>query len=150
MTSHAIHKSAGLRMTFRGLGRAAALLAGLMLLAGTAAAQAPPHDPGVGPAPQRGAAQRALELTPAQRLAIYQSITQTQKNNAAPIGFRPAVGAIVPAAVELKPLSDTLAKLVPQASGLSIGMIEKQVILVDPARRQVVAVVTQEPDTAVH
>ena len=89
-------------------------------------------------------------LTPAQRLAIYQSVTQTQKNNAAPIGFRPSVGAVVPTAVELKPLSDTLAKLVPQARALSIGMIEKQVILVDPDSREVVAVVTQEPASAVH
>ncbi|HEU5275024.1 MAG TPA: hypothetical protein VFU97_15280 [Xanthobacteraceae bacterium] len=124
--------------------------AGLALLAAPAGAQAPPKDATVGMAPKTAAAERVLELTPAQRLAIYQSVTQTQKNNAAPIGFRPAVGAVVPSAIELKPVSDTLVKLVPQASDLSIGMIEKQVILVDPATRQVVAVVTQEPDTAVH
>ena len=126
------------------------VMAGLVLLVASAAAQAPPHDAGTGPAPKSAAAEQALVLTPAQRLAIYQSITQTQKNSAAPIGFRPTVGAVVPAAIELKPLSDTLAKLVPQASELSIGMIEKQVILVDPTTRQVVAVVTQEPDNAVH
>ena len=129
---------------------AAGLAAGLVLLAAPAVAQAPPKEATVGTAPKSTAAERVLELTPAQRLAIYQSITQTQKNNAAPIGFRPTVGAVVPSAVELKPVSDTLVKLVPQASDLSIGMIEKQVILVDPATRQVVAVVTQEPDTAVH
>jgi hypothetical protein len=129
---------------------AAGLAAGLALLAAPAVAQAPPKGATVGMAPKTAAAERVLELTPAQRLAIYQSVTQTQKNNAAPIGFRPAVGAVVPSAIELKPVSDTLIKLVPQASDLSIGMIEKQVILVDPATRQVVAVVTQEPDTAVH
>lgn len=128
----------------------AGLAAGFALLAAPAVAQAPPKDATVGMAPKTAAAERVLELTPAQRLAIYQSVTQTQKNNAAPIGFRPAVGAVVPSAIELKPVSDTLVKLVPQASDLSIGMIEKQVILVDPATRQVVAVVTQEPDTAVH
>ena len=52
--------------------------------------------------------------------------------------------------VELKPLSDTLARLVPQARDFSIGMVEKEVILVDPGTRQVVAVVTQEPANAVH
>jgi hypothetical protein len=129
---------------------AAGLAAGLALLAAPAVAQAPPKGATVGMAPKTAAAERVLELTPAQRLAIYQSVTQTQKNNAAPIGFRPAVGAVVPSAIELKPVSDTLIKLVPQASDLSMGMIEKQVILVDPATRQVVAVVTQEPDTAVH
>jgi hypothetical protein len=52
--------------------------------------------------------------------------------------------------VQLKPPSDTLIQLVPAAHDLSIGMVEKQVILVDPATRQIVAVVTQEPSSAVH
>jgi hypothetical protein len=136
----------------RKLSRAGGTAAGLLLLVlSGAAAQAPPKDAGVGPAPSDSAAvARTIELTPAQRLAIYQSVTQTGKNSAAPVGFRAAVGAHVPDAVELKPLSDTLAKLVPQARDLSIGMVEKQVILVDPATRAVVAVVTQEPANAVH
>jgi hypothetical protein len=139
----------------RGRGRISThLLSGLLLLALTAVAgaQAPPHDAGTGPGPSEraGVAARALELTPAQRLAMYQSITQTGKNNAAPIGFHPTVGAHVPDSVELKPLSATLANLVPQARDFSIGMIEKEVILVDPATRQVVAVVTQEPANAEH
>ena len=116
-------------------------IAGVLLLAlsAVAAAQAPPQDPASPPA-----AAQALSLTPAQRLAIYQSATQTQKNSAAPTGFRVTVGAHVPASVELKPLSETLAKVAPQAKDFSVGMIEKQVILVDPGNRQVVAVVTQE------
>jgi len=129
------------------------LFAAFLLLApaATAIAQAPPKDAGAGPAPADSATTtRALQLTPAERLAIYQSITQTGKNNAAPVGFRAAVGARVPDSVELKPLSDTLAKLVPQARDFSIGMVEKEVILVDPGTRQVVAVVTQEPASAVH
>ena len=136
-----------------GLTFTASLLAGLALLAlsATAGAQAPPHDAGIGPAPsERGAATRSIELTPAERLAIYQSITQTHKNNAAPIGFRATVGARVPDTVELRPLSDTLARLVPRARDFSIGMVEKEVILVDPATRQIVSVVTQEPANAVH
>ncbi len=129
------------------------LLSAILLLAlvATAAAQAPPHDAGTGAAPSDSATTaRALELTPAERLAIYQSVTQTQKNNAAPIGFRMAVGAHVPDSIELTPLSDTLAKLVPRARDFSIGMVEKEVILVDPSTREVVAVVTQEPGSAVH
>ena len=123
----------------------------LIALSAPAGAQAPPHDAGTGPAPsERGAPTRSLELTPAERLAIYQSVTQTQKNNAAPIGFRATVGARVPDSVELKPLSDTLARLVPRARDFSIGMVEREVILVDPGSRLVVAVVTQEPANAVH
>ena len=123
----------------------------LVALIAAAGAQAPPKDAGTGAAPSESAgAARAFELTPAERLAIYQSVTQTHKNNAAPIDFRATVGAHVPDTVELKPLSDTLAKLVPQARHFSIGMVEKEVILVDPGTRQVVAVVTQEPASAVH
>ena len=134
-------------------GRAFVLFSAILLaaFAATAGAQAPPKDADTGLAPSdRASTARALELTPAQRLAIYQSVTQTQKNNAAPIGFRATLGAHVPDSVELKPLSDTLAKLVPQARDFSIGMVEKEVILVDPGTRQVVAVVTQEPANAVH
>jgi hypothetical protein len=131
---------------------ATALVAVLALLGLTVAAgaQAPPHGVAVGPPPHSEIAMRALELTPAQRLAIYQSVTQTKKNSAAPIGFLPAVGALVPPTVELAPLSPTLADLVPQAQNLRIGMVEKQVILVDPTTREVLAVVTQEPASAVH
>ena len=137
-----------MRNTLRAVGLAAGLV--LLALANAAIAQAPPKDAGVGPSPTEGAAARTLELTPAQRLAIYQSVTQIGKNSAAPVGFRAAVGAHVPDTIELKPLSDTLAKLVPQARDLGIGMVEKQVILVDPVTRQVVAVVTQEPANAEH
>ncbi len=128
----------------------ASLLAALALVAWSAAAgaQAPPHSGGFGP--ESAADARALALTPAQRIAIYQSVTKTQKNSTAPIGFRAAVGARVPATVELKPLSATLAQLVPQAKDLRIGMVDKQVILVDPHAGKVVAVVTQEPANAVH
>jgi len=129
------------------------LLATTLLFAfvATAGAQAPPRDVGTVSAPSDSATRaRALELTPAERLAIYQSVTQTKKNNAAPIGFRATVGAHVPDSVELAPLSETLAKLIPRARDFSIGMVEKEVILVDPGTRQVVAVVTQEPANAVH
>jgi hypothetical protein len=131
---------------------AGATAVGLLLLAlSGAVAQAPPKDAGTGPSPSDSAAvARTLELTPAQRLAIYQSVTQTGKNSAAPVGFRAAVGAHVPDAVELKPMSDTLAKLIPQGHDLSIGMVEKQVILVDPTTRVVIAVVSQEPANAEH
>jgi hypothetical protein len=129
-----------------------AVAAAALALATTAGAQAPPQTVGVGPAPAEFAelGAKPLTLTQAQRLAIYQSVSHTAKNDAAPLGFRVAVGAHVPDSVQLKPPSDTLIQLVPAAHDLSIGMVEKQVILVDPATRQIVAVVTQEPSSAVH
>jgi hypothetical protein len=113
-----------------------AVLAAVVFAIAAASAQTPTQDSGAAP---------SLSLSPAQRQAIYQSVSKTQKNNAAPIGFRASVGAPVPAGIELTPLSDTLAKLVPQARDYEIAMIEKQVVLVDPKTKQVVAVVTQEP-----
>jgi hypothetical protein len=127
-----------------GLSSARRLLCAIALVGLSAVASAQAQAP-----PQESAAAPVLNLTPAQRLTIYQSITQTQKNSAAPVGFRVTIGARVPDSIEIKPLSDTLAKLVPQAKELGIAMIEKEVVLVDPASRQVIAVVTQEPANAV-
>ena len=113
------------------------LIGGLVLTwSVVAGAQTPPQDSASGP---------VLELTPAQRLTVYQSVSQTYKNNAAPTGFRVSVGAHIPDTIEVKPLSDTLAQLVPTAKNYSVAMIEKQVVFVDPHTKQVVAVVTQEP-----
>ena len=45
-----------------------------------------------------------VDFTIAQKQTIYQSISKTQKNNAAPVGFRPAVGVIMPNGVDLAPV----------------------------------------------
>jgi hypothetical protein len=109
-------------------------------LPAVAAAQAPPQASPTIP---------VLHLLPEQRLAIYQSVTEAQKNNAAPIGFQATVGAPVPDTVELTPLSDSVARLIPEAANFRVAMIENQVVVVDPNTRQVIAVVTQEPSSTV-
>lgn len=113
-------------------------LAAALVVASTAhsLAQTAVQDAGAAP---------ALELSTAQRQTIFQSISATQKNNAAPNGFRVSVGAHVPDGIELAPLSDTLATLVPTAKNYRVAMVEKQVMFVDPQSRQVVAVVTEQP-----
>jgi Protein of unknown function (DUF1236) len=104
----------------------------------------------VGVLPAMGAAQtsdqatRGLELSPAQREAIYQSVSKTQKNNAAPIGFRPAVGSVVPKGIDLAPLPDTLGEMIPAARGYQVAMVEKQILLVDPRSKVVMALMTGE------
>jgi hypothetical protein len=94
---------------------------------------------------QDAAAAPTLELTAAQRQTVFQSVSRTQKNHAAPTGFRVSVGAQVPAGVELATLPDTLATLIPAARGYAVAMVEKQVMIVDGRTRQVVAVVTGTP-----
>lgn len=101
-------------------------------------------SPAVAQTPAQDAvAAPALELSLAQRQTIFQSVSRTQKNNVAPTGFRASVGARVPAAIELQPVSDTLAALVPQTRDYAVAMVEKQVMFADPKTRQVVAVVTE-------
>lgn len=110
--------------------------AGVALLIATAAsAQTPAQDTATAP---------VLDLTSAQRRTIYQSVSRTQKNSAAPEGFRVSVGARLPDAIALAPLPETLGQLMPQTRGFEVAMIERQVVLVDPKTKVVALVVTQE------
>ncbi len=118
----------------RSLGIFCALLLGCFCPAAPAPAQTPAVDSGTAP---------AIELSPQQKQTIYQSVSSTQKNSPAPTGFRAAVGVHIPDAVELKPMPPTLATLIPAARDMQVGMVEKQVVLVDPKTKTVVAVVTQ-------
>ena len=108
----------------------------LSLTGGVVFAQTPALDAGVAP---------HINLTAAQKQTVYQSIRKTQKNNAAPIGFRATIGAIVPAAITLTPVPETLADLMPETKGLETGLVEGEVVLVDPKSKQVVGVVV-DPD----
>jgi hypothetical protein len=108
----------------------------LSLTGGAVFAQTPALDAGVAP---------HINLTAAQKQTVYQSIRKTQKNNAAPIGFRATIGAIVPAAITLTPVPETLADLMPETKGLETGLVEGEVVLVDPKSKQVVGVVV-DPD----
>jgi hypothetical protein len=115
------------------------LLIALAIVAGGAggavAQQSPPLE----------ATAPALKLSAAQKQTIYQSVsTRSQKNNPAPPGFRAAVGVHVPETIELAPMPDTLASLIPEAKGYEIAMVETQVVVVDPKSKTVVAVVTHE------
>ena len=87
----------------------------LALTGGVVAAQTPALDAG-GPS--------QVDLSAAQKQTVYQSITKTQKNNAAPPSFRAAIGAIVPASIALVPVPETLANLMPQTEGLEVGLVE--------------------------
>jgi len=80
-----------------------------------------------------------IDFTIAQKQTVYQSIAKTQKNNAAPVGFRAAVGALAPCGVELAPVPATIAELIPQTKGLEAALVEGEVILVDPRGQESVS-----------
>jgi hypothetical protein len=111
-------------------------LVALSLAPVAAAAQTPARDSG---------ALAQVDFTTAQKQTIYQSIAKTQKNNAAPLGFRATVGAVVPNGVELTPVPTTIAEMMPQTNGLEAALVEGEVILVDPQGKRVIAVITAHP-----
>jgi hypothetical protein len=62
------------------------------------------------PAPDSGALAH-LNFTTGQKQTIYQNVAKTKKNNAAPVGFRHTVGALVPSGIELAPIQETITAL---------------------------------------
>ena len=87
---------------------------------------------------------RKVDLTVAQKQILYQSISNTQRNNAAPTGFRATVGTQVPGGVALVPVPATIADIMPQTKGLETAMLEGQVLLVEPQGKTIVAVIALE------
>jgi hypothetical protein len=84
----------------------------------------------------------APKLEPEQKVLIYQSVSALHKNSAAPPGFRPAVGTQIPAGIDLQPMPGAVSTVIPEVKGMEVAMIEKQVVVVDPKSRTVLAVVT--------
>jgi hypothetical protein len=107
----------------------------LCFAAGAGFAQTPALDSGAGP---------QVVLTAAQKQILYQSISNTQKNNAAPAGFRATVGGRVPGGVTLVPVPATITDIMPRTKGLETAMVEGQVLLVEPEGKKVVAVIANE------
>jgi hypothetical protein len=87
---------------------------------------------------------RKVDLTAAQKQILYRSISNTQKNNAAPTGFRATVGSQVPGGVVLVPVPAAIVDIMPQTKGLETAMVEGQVLLVEPQGRTIVTVISQE------
>jgi hypothetical protein len=89
--------------------------------------------------PALNSTSRKVDLTVAQRQILYQSLSNTQKNNAAPAGFRATVGAQMPSGVVLVPVPDAIAELMPQTKGLETAMLEGELLLVDGKTMAVIA-----------
>ena len=86
-----------------------------------------------------GVAQK-LELTPAQRSAIYQQVSKN-KSKVAPSRFPAAVGAEVPPMIELYMLPDDILAANPVAKLYKYTMVQDQVVIVDPTNMRTIAVI---------
>jgi hypothetical protein len=85
-----------------------------------------------------------LELTPTQRGAIYQAVHR-DKNHVAPNRFAAKIGADVPPMIELYALPDEVVADNPVAKLYKFTRVEEQVVLVDPTKMRVVAVIGPNP-----
>ena len=92
--------------------------------------------------PALNSTSRKVDLTVAQRQILYQSLSNTQKNNAPPAGFRVTVGAQMPSGVVLVPVPDAIAEIMRQTKGLETAMLEGELLLVDG--KTIVAVIALE------
>jgi hypothetical protein len=93
---------------------------------------------------QRAAAQaddvvasQNLELTPAERSAIYATVSK-DRNKASPQPFSTKIGADVPPMIELYSLPDQTVAENPAAKLYKYTMVENEVVVVDPTKMRVV------------
>jgi hypothetical protein len=129
-----------------------AVIATAAVLGGSLAARAqtsnPPGDTieHVGPLSPSGEPANAPQaqspsLTPAQKAAIFSSVTLDKSKIKSEENFRVAVGAHVPPAIELHPLPEGALAEAPAARPYRYTMVADQVVLVDPASMRVVEVI---------
>jgi uncharacterized protein DUF1236 len=87
-----------------------------------------------------GASAQSLQLTAAQRSAIYAAVSN-DKSKVAPQPFPTAIGADVPPMIELYALPDEAAAPDPTIKFYKYTMVLDQVVLVDPTKMRVVATI---------
>ncbi len=90
-----------------------------------------------GPAPK-------LQLTPAQKSAIYQAV-QKDRSKVSPSRFATDVGADVPPMIELYALPDAVVANDPMTKLYKFTRVDDKVVLVDPTRMRVIAVIGPKP-----
>lgn len=81
-----------------------------------------------------------LELTPAQRSAIYQEVHK-DKSKVAPSRFATNVGAEVPPMIELYALPDDILANNPVTKFYKYTKVDDEIVLVDPINMRVIAVI---------
>ena len=81
-----------------------------------------------------------LELTPAQRNAIYQEVHKGTRK-VAPSRFASDVGAEVPPVTDLYTLPDDILAADPETQPDKFTDVDDQVVIVDPTKMRVIAVI---------
>ncbi len=106
------------------------------------AEQIMPGRPDGVPADVKKGEQHALNLDTAQRAEIWKQLGAQQATNL-PAGFHPQVGATVPASLQLKSLPNSVSNEVPQVQPYIYAMVQSQLLIVDPATKKIVSIITE-------
>lgn len=85
-----------------------------------------------------------LELTPAQKAAIYQAVHK-DRSKVAPSRFATNVGAEVPPMIELYTLPDDILANNPVTKLYKFTRVDDQIVLVDPTNMRVIDVIGPKP-----
>jgi hypothetical protein len=116
-----------------------------IVLGCAAAPSADAQTGGIGTGPDLGGTlEQKLELTPAQKSAIYREVGK-DTSKAAPTRFPAVVGADVPPMIELYTLPDDTLAASPTAAYFKYTVVQDQVVLVDPTRMRVIDVIGPPP-----
>jgi len=102
-----------------------------------AAAIAFAHATGVHAQSDNAGVSQNLELTAAQRSAIYAAVSK-DRSKISPQRFPAVIGADVPPMINLYALPDDIVAGIPAAELYECTMVEDKVVLVDPTRMRVV------------
>jgi hypothetical protein len=111
-----------------------------------AVAQVPSTTPGAPGAPglnQGAITSQKVQLSPAQKTAIFNAVSKDKSKIVAPGNFRASIGAQVPASIELYALPPDAVANAQAASSYRYTMVNNQVVLVDPLTMQVIDIIRQ-------
>jgi hypothetical protein len=95
------------------------------------------HTSGVRAQSDNAGVSQNLELTAAQRSAIYAAVSR-DRSKTSPQRFPVAIGAEVPPMINLYALPDDIVAGNPAAKLIQCTMVDDKVVLVDPTRMRVV------------
>jgi hypothetical protein len=112
---------------------------------GVAVAQVPSTTPGGAPggSNQGAITIQKLQLSAAQKTAIFNAVSKDRSRIVTPGNFRASIGAPVPPSIELYALPPEAVANAQAASSYRYTMVNNQVVLVDPLTMQVVDIIRQ-------
>ena len=95
------------------------------------------------PSAMHSMAKPGLHLTKAQQKLAWRDIDRSSSTQSKPADFTPAVGAIVPRGIVLKPVPATLGRQVSALKPYDYARRGHEVLIVNPTDKEVVDVIRQ-------